>query len=138
MPWTTLHKLISSELFHHSDGSSGVNNNDTKVTDASAILQISEYRFFQIAYRQWYGSEGDTKTIDYHFGRYLHNNPPPHWVRSLARRVIKREINPAELGIKIPVSDRTTRIKGILLLILIGLLCIGFYIIVIKEYTPYF
>ncbi len=113
-----------------------------EVTNASAMLQVSEYRFFQIAYRIWYGRESDESSMDLYFKDYIINGRVPHWVRSLARKVLRRaasgDISLEEFGIKVPASTTGMKIKGVLLIILLALICIVFYLVVIKEYTPYF
>ncbi len=113
-----------------------------EVTNASAMLQISEYRFFQIAYRIWYGRESDESSMDLYFKDYIINGRVPHWVRSLARKVLRRaasgDISLEEFGIKLPEPSLWMKIKGILVIILLAIVCILFYLIVIKDYTPYF
>ncbi len=55
---------------------------------AKEVLGVSEYQLFIDAYRDWYGHEPGTRTIDAEFGEYLRSNELPLYVRHFARRFV--------------------------------------------------
>ncbi|NOX20420.1 MAG: hypothetical protein GXO99_04065 [Nitrospirae bacterium] len=113
-----------------------------EVVNAASMLQVSEYRFFEIAYEHWYGSKVEEKRLKPYYERYFNSGEVPPWVRHLARRVLSEAqrgvLNPEDYGIKPQKATLKMKIKGILIFILLALLCFLFYLIVIREYVPYF
>lgn len=57
---------------------------------SARLLQISEFRFFQLAYEQWYGHGLDEKNMEYIFADYMMKNEIPHWARHFSRIVTTR------------------------------------------------
>lgn len=74
------------------------------VVEASSLLAISEFRLFELAYRNWYGVEGDVETIEGSFFPYMFQNQVPHFVRAFTRRVGRLErsgrLDPRDFGIE--------------------------------------
>lgn len=58
-----------------------------EVATAAALLGIGLFRFFKIAYREWYGREGSDALIERALMNYLYSRRPPAWVRHFARRL---------------------------------------------------
>jgi hypothetical protein len=85
------------------------------VGTASRILQVSEFRFFHLAYFQWYGRENSDKGIESVFSNYMLKNEIPHWVRHFAREVLSRYslgiLDPDEYNIEcatVPYESQNT------------------------------
>ena len=57
------------------------------VLDAAAMLDVTEYELFRLAYRRWYGSVPDDGKVEPHFVAYMFRNVVPLWVRHFARKV---------------------------------------------------
>ncbi len=57
------------------------------VLNATALLDISEYQFFQLAYARWFGHAGSANRIESAFSGYMFQELVPAWVRYLARHV---------------------------------------------------
>lgn len=57
------------------------------VLDAAAMLDITEYELFRLAYLRWYGSIPDDGKVEPHFVAYMFRNVVPPWVRHFARKV---------------------------------------------------
>jgi hypothetical protein len=58
------------------------------VLEAAALLEVTEFQLFHLAYRRWYGTEiGDDGLERYYLPYMFHSRVPP-WVRALAREVI--------------------------------------------------
>jgi len=59
------------------------------VLNAAALLQVSEFCLFQIAYRHWHGSDTSERSIEQHFVPYMFRSVVPFWVRQFCRRVLQ-------------------------------------------------
>lgn len=59
------------------------------VLDASAVLEITEFRLFELAWREWFGKRPDERRIEQYFAAYMFADRVPHWVRSFARHVLQ-------------------------------------------------
>lgn len=58
------------------------------VTLAMHRVNQLEYEFFQSAWRVWYGTEPDGRSIEASFHRYLRQQKAPAYVRDYARRIL--------------------------------------------------
>ncbi len=74
------------------------------VLDAAALLQVSEFCLFQLAYRHWHGSDTSEGSIERHFIPYMFRSVVPFWVRQLCRRVLQAAadgtLDPVDFGIE--------------------------------------
>ncbi len=66
------------------------------VARAAALVELSEYDLFALAYRRWYGREAPPRLLEAAFSAYLRGQAAPAWVRHAARGVL--EGNPAVLA----------------------------------------
>ena len=73
------------------------------VLDAAAMLDITEYELFRLAYRRWYGRVPDDDKVESHFVAYMFRNVVPLWVRHFARKVeglfLRGELDRHALGV---------------------------------------
>ena len=78
--------------------------------EASAVLEVKEFKLFELAYRQWYGKKPLSHVIEAHFSNYMFHNIIPAWVRSYSRHVVdlhrSGNLNPKELGIYQPLPSK--------------------------------
>jgi hypothetical protein len=92
------------------------------VSFVAGLLDISEFRLFEIAYENWFGSEGTKKAMDGFFGSYLQSGSVPFWLRNMVRTIIcnhlKGNLIPSRFGIDEPRLSRSKRRLG---WILVGL-----------------
>ena len=104
-----------------------------QVIRTSAILSISEFRLFDLAYASWYGRDGDEETIERHFLPYMFGDVVPPWVRSFTRRVLELErqdrLEPRDLGIVPPAADEGDVFRGRYYAFIIALALITLYIL---------
>ena len=74
------------------------------VLDAAAVLQVSEFCLFQLAYRHWHGSEASERSMERYFVPYMFRSVVPFWVRQLCRRVLQASadgtLDPVDFGIE--------------------------------------
>jgi hypothetical protein len=80
------------------------------VLRTSALLGISEFRLFHIAYRFWYGREADEDQIERYFVPYMFKDVVPPWVRHFTNRVqtLDRDgtLDPSAFGIRPRQANR--------------------------------
>lgn len=84
------------------------------VLDAAAILDITEYDLFRLAYRRWHGDPAEDETMEPFFVAYMFGESVPAWVRHFAR-LVKRDhgldqLDRTELGVAdLPRDERMVR-----------------------------
>lgn len=64
-----------------------INPDIAAILDASALLDITEYDFFQLAYLRWHGSMADERAMEKFFASYMFREVVPLWARHFARLV---------------------------------------------------
>lgn len=57
------------------------------VLNTSAMLEITEFEVFRLAYRDWFGRRPADATIEPFFTEYMFDDVVPGWVRHFTRRV---------------------------------------------------
>jgi len=106
----------------------------------SAVLQISEYELFRIAYQNWFNRPIQEKRLDILFKDYLADNSTPYWVNDFVRKAHEDfkagKLNYKDYGIKRRVCDRRSKIKGWLITFFLIILML-LYSIMITRYPSY-
>jgi hypothetical protein len=106
----------------------------------SAVLQISEYELFRIAYQNWFNRPIPEKRLDILFKDYLADNSTPYWVNDFVRKAHEDfkagKLNYKDYGIKRRVCDRRSKIKGWLITFFLIILML-LYSIMITRYPSY-
>ena len=73
------------------------------VLDASAALEVTEFRLFELAWREWFGKRPDETRMEHYFAAYMFADRVPYWVRSFARKILeldaKGRLDPRSFGI---------------------------------------
>lgn len=97
------------------------------VVAAAAILRVSEFELFRLAYYDWYGLMPQRNALEKPFEHYLLKTLVPPWVRSFARKILKlsaeKRLNPVDYGIQPAPAARIGRVLfGIIALILMFVL----------------
>ena len=57
------------------------------VLNAAAMLDVTEFELFRLAYLRWYGQVPVDEKVEPHFVAYMFRNVVPLWVRHFARKV---------------------------------------------------
>ena len=71
-----------------SDSSQASNDSDFRaVVDTAALLHVSEFEVFRLAYRNWFGQPAKDGEINVFFNHYMDASEIPMWVRDFTRRV---------------------------------------------------
>lgn len=80
------------------------------VLDAAALLDITEYDVFHLAYARWHGERADENTMEPFFVAYMFHDVVPLWVRHFARKVqdLSRlgRLDRASMGVELLPSTR--------------------------------
>ena len=58
------------------------------VLEAAALLEVTEFELFRLAYRRWFGDEIWDDELERFYLPYMFKSRVPPWVRQLARAVI--------------------------------------------------
>ena len=87
------------------------------VLDAAAILDITEYELFRIAYQRWHGEQVDEKALESVFVAYMFDDVVPLWVRYFSRLVQRRSqlgtLDGKEFGVDLSVRTPQMVRRGI-------------------------
>jgi hypothetical protein len=127
---------IKSQIDEILNGKKDESYSDFLAIAASAsLLQISEFRCFQIAYAQWFGNELDENSMENIFSTYLKELIVPHWVRHFTRKVLSLEaegnLDPEEFSIIRPLNTRRNRIRGICYTVLMLAITVIFCLMIV-------
>lgn len=81
------------------------------VLNATALLDITEWDFFNLAYNRWHGEPAKDDIMEPIFAAYMFNDVVPLWVRHFARlveRLYRRgTLDRRELGVdRLPSSSQ--------------------------------
>jgi hypothetical protein len=73
------------------------------ILEASAVLDIAEYKLFVEAYKKWYGRKPENTRIERLYLAYMFNGVVPPFARDYARQVLeeagRHELDPIRFGI---------------------------------------
>lgn len=61
------------------------------VSSAANLLQVGEFQFLQLAYREWFDKDLPEALVARLFSSYMLHDEVPHWARHYARVILSRE-----------------------------------------------
>jgi len=74
-----------------------------EVLETAAVLEISEFRVFELAYADWYGRTAPLANMERIFSTYMYHDLVPAWVRQFTRQVLRlrdeNRLDPADFGV---------------------------------------
>ncbi|MGI9384869.1 MAG: hypothetical protein ACR2PO_17085 [Methyloligellaceae bacterium] len=93
-------------------------NDVWSVLRTASVLNVGEFRVFQIAHKEWYAEEADDKTIERFFTQYMFNEIVPLWVRHFCAKVLRLDeegtLDPVALGVVSPhEASRDQKWRGV-------------------------
>lgn len=110
------------------------------VLEAAAILDITEWDLFHLAYRRWHGKQADDKLMEPFFVAYMFQKVVPVWVRHFSRLVerldMRGELDANKLGVKYLPRSRYMASRGMRYAVIIGL--VMFALVVFAEFASRF
>ncbi len=84
--------------------------------ESAALLQVTEFKVFELAYKAWYGVAARQAVIEVHFRNYMFRQVIPVWVAGFCRRVVEMEqagtLNPKDFGIYHRLPNRRMMLIG--------------------------
>lgn len=106
--------------------------------EAVALLDISEFRLFELAYQKWYGRAAPAEQLEEEFAHYMFGDEVPFWVRHYARDVLDLagQFRSGECPLE-PSPQPATRAgvrRG--LRIFLGLIFLLVFLIVVTSFSP--
>ncbi len=60
------------------------------IVTAANLLQVGEFQFLQLAYREWYNRDMPDASVSRLFTRYMMHDEVPAWARHYARLIMTR------------------------------------------------
>ena len=113
---------------------------ERSVLEAAALLDITEYDLFHLAYRRWYGQPAKDTLIERFFVGYMFNRVVPLWVRHFSRLVEqlsdRGELDANRLGVKFLPGSQHMVTLGVRYSVTIGLVLI--VLVVFAEFMSQF
>lgn len=103
---------------------------ERNVLEASAVLQITEFHLFELAYERWFGEEATEQKVEPFYIAYMFRTVIPPWVRHFARDVVTEDraghLDPTAFGV-FPREESVSRLvlglryAAVILTTLVGL-----------------
>jgi hypothetical protein len=107
------------------------------INAASMILDVSEFDFMKASYTMWFGEAPASRDIERAFSDYFDHGTIPFWTRAAARKVMDKcgntDCDPEEFGLKRPVVDAATRVRGQWYIILLTIFLTAFFYMVLNT-----
>lgn len=104
-----------------------------RVEFSSRLLQISEFKFFQLAYSQWYGHFISEKDMEPIFADYMLKDEVPYWARHFARQVISQYfhgvLDPHIYGIECILPPHELKDAKVFITVIMTLVYLIFYLL---------
>lgn len=86
------------------------------VLDASSVLEVTEFRLFELAFKDWYGKNADESVIEKHFADYMFASRIPGWARQFSRKILKLHaegrLNPQHFNVFQPLPSARMKFLG--------------------------
>ena len=119
---------------------SGADADLAAVATSAALLEVSEFRFFELAHERWFGRPVSRPHCERLFLDYMFRDAVPPWVRHLARQVLaleaRQELDPVGFEPERAEQTAPTRAGGVLATVAVHLILVLFCLL-ISGYEPY-
>lgn len=103
--------------------------------ESAALLQVTEFRVFELAYKEWYGASAKPRIIEAHFRNYMFNQVIPAWVTHFCRRIVELgragTLEPKDFGIYQRLPSRRMMLIGKAYVVM---LLLAFLVLVFMAY----
>jgi hypothetical protein len=114
---------------------------EVAVSRAAAMLQISEFHLFQIAYTSWFGLEVSEKKIEPFFVEYMFESIAPPWVRHFVRKVFcldkEGKLRPEDFNIRRRALNPADKAEGLGYIVIISLITLFFCFMLVTSPFQY-
>lgn len=126
--------------FFSYDDDDEIEQDTLDVLSASSILEITEFRLFELAYQRWFGEAPAEKKMESLYSIYMFRSNAPFWVRQFCRDVMAREqtgtLDPREFGV-FPAPEAVSMLQrgvGYSLVVLFIMLTLHLVAILVSKY----
>ena len=106
--------MVVNEMFFFHEQS--LSKDALLVLDATAKLDTTEFKLFELAYVDWYGEICSGQKMESYFTFYMFDSVVPFWVRAFCRKVLafkgKQNLVRSSFGIGEVKETREMRILG--------------------------
>lgn len=103
-------------------------SDENEVLEVAALLDITEFRVFTIAYWRWFGRRAGSQVMEHYFARYMFNSIVPHWVHYFTREILGHAqagtLRAADYGIHCPQPSRVMLRRGRRLVVVLLSICL--------------
>jgi len=112
------------------------------VLTASAVLEITEFHLFELAYARWFGEPAAEHQIEPFFVTYMFRSVAPLWVRQFCREVLSLDADgrlvPEDFGVRETPGSATMFARGVRYTIAAVLVLASLHVIAIlvSSYVP--
>lgn len=110
------------------------------VLDTAALLQVTEFNLFRMAYRHWHGRDASERSIEQFFVPYMFRSIVPCWVRQLCRHVLQADVEgtlaPIEFGVTQPAEQVNSTTPFLSAVVVVGA-ALGMLVIAAGLYLLY-
>ncbi|TDJ62596.1 MAG: hypothetical protein E2O37_10565 [Proteobacteria bacterium] len=110
------------------------------VLDTAALLQVTEFNLFRMAYRHWHGRDASERSIEQFFAPYMFRSIVPYWVRQLCRHVLQADVEgtlaPIEFGVTQPAEQVNSTTPFLSAVVVVGA-ALGMLVIAAGLYLLY-
>lgn len=113
-----------------------VDSDDSQsVLELAGLLEISEFRLFQLAYVSWYGHPPDRHNLEWEFEAYMFYQKVPFWVRHFCRAAMIQaragQFDPEKFGVHPLSAGRRSLLMAFIylvvpIIVLLTLLLLGY------------
>jgi hypothetical protein len=90
-----------------------------RIIEAAAVLHVSEFDIFCLAYCNWFGQAAKNQEMRLTFECYVNRSVVPVWVRDFTRKIQQNDIDPIEVRTSSESTFRSNPLAGICVLLLL-------------------
>lgn len=87
-----------------------------RVLESAAVLDVTEFKLFHMAFADWHGREAASSEIEPFFVAYMFDGVVPFWVRQYTRKIQRLaqegRLRRSDLGLHPVASSRRMRVRG--------------------------
>jgi hypothetical protein len=91
-------------------------SDENEVLEVAALLDITEFRVFSIAYWRWFGRRSSAQAMERYFANYMFHSIVPPWVHHFTREILMHAhagtLVAADYGIHRARPTRVMRRRG--------------------------
>lgn len=112
------------------------------VLNAAAVLDVTEFQLFELAWADWYGRRGPVEQVEPFFVRYMFEQVVPNWVRQFARKVLKSSaegsLDPDVFGVHARLEPPNPLMRLLTVAVIVGATLVILFLLIAAVGLPAF